>query len=57
MNTWVYLRDANYQLADSIKVKTNEYGSFSGKFQVPVGYLMEISHLYKRSKRRNRFFS
>ncbi len=33
--TWVYLRDANYQLVDSMKVKTNDYGSFSGKFQLP----------------------
>jgi len=33
--TTVYLRDANSQDADSIKVKTNEYGSFSGKFQLP----------------------
>jgi len=31
----VYLRDANYQTIDSIKVKTNDYGSFSGKFQLP----------------------
>ncbi len=33
--TMVYLRNANYQLADSMKVKTNNYGSFSGKFQLP----------------------
>ena len=33
--TWVYLRDANDQLVDSMKVKTNDYGSFSGKFQLP----------------------
>lgn len=33
--TTLYLRDANYQLTDSIKVKTNEFGSFSGKFQLP----------------------
>jgi hypothetical protein len=32
--TMVYLRNANSQLADSMKVKTNEYGSFSGKFQL-----------------------
>jgi uncharacterized protein YfaS (alpha-2-macroglobulin family) len=31
----IYLRDANGQLADSMKVKTNDYGSFSGKFQLP----------------------
>ncbi|MES1216270.1 MAG: MG2 domain-containing protein, partial [Bacteroidota bacterium] len=33
--TVVYLRDANNQDIDSLKVKTNEYGSFSGKFQLP----------------------
>src|SRR5207237_10671624 len=33
--TVVYLRDANDQEADSLKVKTNDYGSFSGKFQLP----------------------
>jgi hypothetical protein len=37
--TWLYLRDANYQNIDSIKVKTNEFGSFSGKFQLPSGAL------------------
>src|SRR5678815_3344295 len=31
----VFLRDANYQLIDSMKVTTNDYGSFSGKFQLP----------------------
>ena len=31
----IYLRDANYQDIDSIRVHTNEYGSFSGKFQLP----------------------
>lgn len=33
--TMIYLRDANYQVIDSMKVKTNDYGSFSGKFQLP----------------------
>jgi hypothetical protein len=33
--TMIYLRDANYQLTDSMKVRTNQYGSFSGKFQLP----------------------
>jgi len=33
--TTVILRDANYQDVDSIKLKTNEYGSFNGKFQLP----------------------
>ena len=34
----IYLRDANGQLADSMKVKTNDYGSFFGKIPItPVG--------------------
>jgi MG2 domain len=33
--TTVILRDANYKDVDSIKLKTNEFGSFNGKFQLP----------------------
>ena len=33
--TTVYLRDANFKDVDTVKVKTNEFGSFSGKFQLP----------------------
>jgi hypothetical protein len=33
--TTVILRDANYKDVDSVKVKTNEFGSFNGKFQLP----------------------
>jgi uncharacterized protein YfaS (alpha-2-macroglobulin family) len=31
----VILRDANYKDIDTLKLKTNEYGSFNGKFQLP----------------------
>ena len=34
-STTVVLRDANYKDVDTIKLTTNEYGSFSGKFQLP----------------------
>lgn len=34
-STTVILRDANYKDVDTISVKTNEYGSFNGKFQLP----------------------
>ena len=37
--TIVFLRDANSQTVDSIKVKSNEFGSFSGKFQLPASGL------------------
>jgi signal peptidase I len=33
--TTLFLRDANYKDVDSIKLKTNEFGSFNGKFQLP----------------------
>jgi hypothetical protein len=36
---WLYLRNANYETVDSIKVKSSEFGSFSGKFQLPQGGL------------------
>jgi uncharacterized protein YfaS (alpha-2-macroglobulin family) len=34
-STTIILRDANYKDIDTIKVKTNEFGSFNGKFQLP----------------------
>ena len=37
--TRVYLYNANSQMIDSLNVQTNEYGSFSGKFQLPQGVL------------------
>ncbi|MEO8403485.1 MAG: alpha-2-macroglobulin family protein [Chitinophagaceae bacterium] len=33
--TTIYLRDANGQTVDSLKMISNEFGSFSGKFQLP----------------------
>lgn len=38
-STTVWLKNANYERVDSLKVKSNEYGSFSGTFQLPVGSL------------------
>jgi len=55
--TWVYLRNANYQLADSIQVKTNEYGSFSGKFQVPIGVLNGNFSIYAKDQKGETDFS
>lgn len=37
--TTLYLYDANYQKVDSVKVSTNEYGSYTGSFQLPQGGL------------------
>jgi len=47
--TTVILRDANYQDIDSIKVKTNEFGSFTGKFQLPQTGLNGQFSLYTRT--------
>ncbi|HEX6848730.1 MAG TPA: alpha-2-macroglobulin family protein, partial [Chitinophagaceae bacterium] len=38
-NTYVYFKDANDETIDSIQLKTNEYGSITGKFRVPLGIL------------------
>ena len=46
--TTIYLRDANYQDADTIKVKTNEFGSFSGKFQLPQSGLNGNFSIYTK---------
>lgn len=37
--TTVYLRDANDQVIDSLRLTTNEFGSFNGKFQLPQNTL------------------
>ncbi len=47
--TVVVLRDANGVEIDSVKVKTNEYGSFSGKFQLPEGSLNGAFSLFTRT--------
>jgi hypothetical protein len=35
----IYLENANGENMDSLEVTTNEYGSFSGRFQLPTGVL------------------
>ncbi len=37
--TWVHFYDANGQQVDSIKATTNEFGSFTGKFVIPINTL------------------
>ncbi|MGZ8537132.1 MAG: MG2 domain-containing protein, partial [Flavisolibacter sp.] len=37
--TTVYLRNANYEITDSVLVTTNEFGSYNGKFQLPQNLL------------------
>ncbi|MFL5810565.1 MAG: alpha-2-macroglobulin family protein, partial [Flavisolibacter sp.] len=38
-STTIYLYDANNEKLDSMKVVTNEFGSFNGKFNLPQGTL------------------
>lgn len=46
--TTVILRDANYKDIDTIKVKTNEFGSFNGKFRLPVSGLNGQFSIYTK---------
>ena len=46
--TTILLRNANYEDVDSIRVKTNEFGSFSGKFQLPQFALNGSFSLYTK---------
>lgn len=52
----VILRDANYKDVDTIKVKTNEYGSFNGKFQLPQSGMNGLFSLYTRPDAGNASF-
>ncbi|MEO7922525.1 MAG: alpha-2-macroglobulin family protein [Chitinophagaceae bacterium] len=47
--TMIILRDANYKDIDTIKVKTNEYGSFNGKFQLPQSGLNGQFTIYTKA--------
>src|SRR5688572_25822159 len=46
--TTLYLIDANGQKLDSVIVKTNEFGSFSGKFQLPAAGLNGVFMLFTK---------
>lgn len=54
--TSVVLRDANYKDVDTIKVKTNEYGSFSGKFQLPQSGMNGQFSIYTKPDNGNASF-
>ncbi len=49
--TMIYLRNANEQVIDSMKVATNDYGSFSGKFQLPQSGLNGQFNLFMKDDR------
>jgi TonB-dependent SusC/RagA subfamily outer membrane receptor len=44
--TKIFLENANSEDIDSINITTNEYGSFSGKFQLPTGVLNGAFSIY-----------
>ena len=54
--TTVYLRDANEQIVDSMKVTTNEFGSFSGTFQLPSTGLNGSFDIYTENNTGNASF-
>ena len=54
--TTVFLRDANYKDIDTINVKTNEFGSFNGKFQLPQSGLNGQFSLYTKTDNGNTGF-
>lgn len=55
-STTVILRDANYKDLDTINVKTNEYGSFNGKFQLPQSGLNGYFSIYTKTDNGNAGF-
>ena len=55
--TSIILRDANYKDIDTIKVKTNEFGSFNGKFQLPQSGMNGQFTIYTRADGGNAGFN
>lgn len=50
LSTTIYLRDANYQDIDSIRVTSNEYGSFNGRFTLPASGLNGEFSIYTKKQ-------
>jgi len=55
-STTVILRDANYKDVDSIKLITNEYGSFNGKFKLPQSGMNGQFSIYTKADNGNAGF-
>jgi uncharacterized protein YfaS (alpha-2-macroglobulin family) len=55
-STTVYLRNPNGQVVDSMNVKANDYGSFSGKFQLPQSGLNGMFAIFTRKDHGNANF-
>jgi hypothetical protein len=56
-STTVYLYNANSEKVDSLKVTTNSYGSFQGRFQLPSGGLNGNFTLEDKERNNNISFS
>ncbi|MCP9751857.1 alpha-2-macroglobulin family protein [Ferruginibacter sp. HRS2-29] len=57
LNTTVIFRDVNGQKAGSVKVTTNEYGSYNGSFKLPEGLLNGQFSLYDSATNSQQYFS
>lgn len=57
LKTKIYLFDANYQKADSLEVTSNEFGSYSGKFTVPLGRITGNYYLQESTTGVGAYFS
>ena len=55
--TLLYLRDANYQVIDSLSVTTNEFGSFAGSFVLPETGLTGSFRIAEKGDRNSTEFS
>lgn len=55
--TTVVLRDVNYKNVDTVKIKTNEYGSFNGKFQLPQTGMNGQFTIFTKDDGGNTFFN
>ncbi|WP_156307044.1 alpha-2-macroglobulin family protein [Sphingobacterium endophyticum] len=58
-NITVYLKDANRKTIDSITLKTNEYGSINGIFNIPKQTLngnFHLNYMYKKESLANSSF-
>ncbi len=53
----VLLKDANHQKVEELSLKTNEYGSFSGKFVLPEGRLNGNFFIQETSSNSQQYFS
>lgn len=55
--TTIYLRNANYEITDSLQVTTNEFGSYNGKFKLPQNLLNGNFTITDKEQTGNAFFS